>query len=229
MFKRVSHAWYSRPFIPDAFSHRGYKREVDVSKHPKMLVAITAHRTPQRSIRNMPSLRLCPFLDHTCPCWHIFDRTYPPLPHNNALLSQGSEGVDIKEGSYGNLVYRNTIRGQMDPETGGELLPSLFSPRRGFFSCLVSRLFFPPFFPRRHLSLRCCPLQAFSLSGRSVGKRLFSFCHFCLIPATAWWILIFRGHQHHHPAGFVLIFSRSLRAGKVGGVPRVGLFVTLLS
>ncbi|CAM9975873.1 unnamed protein product, partial [Ectocarpus fasciculatus] len=31
----------------------------------------------------------------------------------------GSEGVDIKEGSYGNVVYGNTISGQMDEETGG--------------------------------------------------------------------------------------------------------------
>ncbi|CAM9272210.1 unnamed protein product [Scytosiphon promiscuus] len=38
---------------------------------------------------------------------------------DNDIDTQGSEGVDIKEGSYGNLVYRNTIRGQMDPETGG--------------------------------------------------------------------------------------------------------------
>lgn len=35
-------------------------------------------------------------------------------------LSQGSEGVDIKEGSYGNIVYNNEIRGLVDTETGGE-------------------------------------------------------------------------------------------------------------
>ncbi|CAN0293170.1 unnamed protein product, partial [Hapterophycus canaliculatus] len=37
---------------------------------------------------------------------------------DNEIDTQGSEGVDIKEGSFGNVVYRNTIRGQMDPETG---------------------------------------------------------------------------------------------------------------
>ncbi|CAN0035905.1 unnamed protein product, partial [Ectocarpus sp. 12 AP-2014] len=36
-----------------------------------------------------------------------------------SLRQPGSEGVDIKEGSYGNVVYGNTIRGQMDDETGG--------------------------------------------------------------------------------------------------------------
>lgn len=39
--------------------------------------------------------------------------------HNNVINTQGNEGVDIKEGSTGNIVEYNTISGQKDPESGG--------------------------------------------------------------------------------------------------------------
>eukprot|EP00752_Nemacystus_decipiens_P017703 g15872.t1 len=38
---------------------------------------------------------------------------------NSRIETQGSEGVDIKEGSFGNIVYRNEISGQMDVDAGG--------------------------------------------------------------------------------------------------------------
>eukprot|EP00903_Cladosiphon_okamuranus_P017845 g16423.t1 len=38
---------------------------------------------------------------------------------NNRIETQGSEGVDIKEGSYNNIIYRNEISGQMDVDAGG--------------------------------------------------------------------------------------------------------------
>ena len=51
------------------------------------------------------------------------------VPHATLSLSlslslclsapQGSEGVDIKEGSFGNLVYENLITGQQVVDAGG--------------------------------------------------------------------------------------------------------------
>ena len=39
--------------------------------------------------------------------------------HNNSIQTNGNEGVDIKEGSTGNIVEYNIIRGQKDSESGG--------------------------------------------------------------------------------------------------------------
>lgn len=39
--------------------------------------------------------------------------------HHNYFDTQGNEAVDIKEGSYDNLVEYNTVTGQKDPNSGG--------------------------------------------------------------------------------------------------------------
>ena len=39
--------------------------------------------------------------------------------HDNIINTNGNEGVDIKEGSAGNIVEYNKISGQKDPESGG--------------------------------------------------------------------------------------------------------------
>lgn len=39
--------------------------------------------------------------------------------HHNLMNTQGNEGVDIKEGSSGNIVEYNSISGQKDPASGG--------------------------------------------------------------------------------------------------------------
>lgn len=39
--------------------------------------------------------------------------------HNNVINTNGNEGVDIKEGSTGNIVEYNTVSGQTDPNSGG--------------------------------------------------------------------------------------------------------------
>lgn len=48
----------------------------------------------------------------------MFRFAHPTSP-NLLFLSQGSEGVDIKEGSHGNIVYRNEISGLRNTQTGG--------------------------------------------------------------------------------------------------------------
>ena len=57
----------------------------------------------------------------------LYLSTSPPLYLSTSLcyavqlfLRQGSEGVDIKEGSYFNIVYNNEISGQMDVNAGGQ-------------------------------------------------------------------------------------------------------------
>lgn len=47
------------------------------------------------------------------------DKSNDNYIHDNLIDTQGSEGVDIKEGSSGNIVEANSITGQMDPESGG--------------------------------------------------------------------------------------------------------------
>lgn len=39
--------------------------------------------------------------------------------HHNVIETNGNEGIDIKEGSSGNIIEYNKISGQKDPESGG--------------------------------------------------------------------------------------------------------------